>query len=114
MQYPVSLGDELHVAILNPIVNHFHKMSGATRSDVSNARTIGNFRSYRFPNWTNLFVRVGVAARHQTGTKQRAFFAARGARADHEHAVSLKFFFTALGIFEIGVAAIDDDVALLQ
>src|SRR5262249_20911844 len=72
------------------------------------------FGSDGFPDRANLLIRFLVAARHQGRSPERAFFTAGHTRADQVEALTGKLFLSSNGIHEIGVATIDDNVALLQ
>ena len=56
----------------------------------------------------------GIAAGHDGGAVARAFFAAGDAGADEENAFLGECFGAAVGIGEVRVAAVDDDVALFE
>ena len=68
----------------------------------------------RLENLLHQRPRLGAAAGHHRRTEPRAFFAARHARADEEHALALQVLGAADGIRKVRVAAIDDQVAGFQ
>lgn len=55
-----------------------------------------------------------AAARHDAGPVQRALLAARDACADEVDTALAKLLLTTSGVLEVGVAAVDDDIALVQ
>ena len=111
----VGLADHLHVAILDAVVDHLHEMAGAILANPVAAGfaliRVGRDRLEDLLHGTPGFLR---AAGHDRGTQQRALFAARDAGADVEEALALTILGPPDRVREVRVAAIDDDVALLQ
>ena len=110
----VRFANELHVAVLDAVVHHFHVMAGAVRSDIGAAGLAvylrGNGGEDRFNEPVGRF----LAAGHDRRTFQRAFFAARHAGADEADAFRFKLAAAALRIRVMRVAAVDNDVAFVQ
>ncbi len=107
----VRLGDELHVAVLDAVVHHLDEVPGAARPDVGHARAVVHLRRDGLPDGADLLVRLAVPARHQRRPPQRTLLAARDAGADEVEALCLQSLLAPLRVHEVGVAAVDDDVA---
>ena len=128
----VGLADELHVAVFDAVVNNLDEMAGAVGSDVGRARdtALDRFPGGRaFERLAGLCVHLGGdrvpdrseflpggfrAAGHEGRTKARALFAAGDAGADEAEMFGREVFFAADGVRPQGVAAVDDDVLLLE
>src|SRR5437588_5314381 len=110
----VAFGDELHVAVLDAVVHHLDVVARAARPDVCDARAVVNLGGDGLPDGTYLLVGLPVAARHQGRPPQRALLAAGDAGADEVEALRLQLLLAALGVHEVGVAAVNDDVALVE
>ncbi len=99
-QQVVGFADQLHVTILNAVMNHLHVVASAVRSDVCAASVVADFSGNRCQNRLNQLVRGFLTARHDGRAFQRAFFAARNARADKADALLFKRFAAALRVRE--------------
>ena len=107
----VGFADELHVAVFDSVVCHFHVVASAVGAHVAAAR-------FAFGDCGDLGVDGGEggpaffgAAGHDAGAFERAFFSAGDADAEEVDAFFLEVFFAALGVGPERVAAINDDVA---
>ena len=108
----VGLGDELHVAIFDAVVDHLHVVARAARSHVGDARlAIGRFGGDGGEDRLDEGVGLGTAAGHDAGAMERALLAAGNAGADVEQARGLQVPGAALGVGEEAVAAVDEQVA---
>ena len=116
MQQVVDFGDELHVAVLDAVVHHFDVVSRAACAHPGDAwlsillRTRGDGVEHgaeSFPGGIH-------AARHQARPPQRPSLAARNAHADKLNLVCSQRRDAAHGVGEVGVAAVNDDVARFQ
>src|SRR5207253_7860311 len=96
------------------VVNHLDEMAGAVRADVGDARAVVYLRGDLFPDRAQLFVSGAVAAGHQGRPPERTLLAARDAAADEVEAFALQRLFALHGVFIIRVAAVNDDVALIE
>ena len=99
--HEVGFADELHIAVFDAVVDHLHIMAGAAWADPLAAGDVvlgTNFRCDRLKD--RLHGRPGcrAAAGHHAGAFERAFFAARDARADVQQAFGFHFLGAALGI----------------
>ena len=110
----VGFGDQLHVGIFDAVVHHLHIVAGALRADVGAAghaidlgRHLGQHRRDPVPGFA-------VAAGHHAGALERAFLAAGNAHADEADLFRFASLVAARGVGEQRVAAVDDDVVLLE
>ena len=110
----VGFGDELHVGIFDAVVHHLHVVAGALRADVGAAghavdlgRHLGQHRRDAVPGFA-------IAAGHHARTFERAFLAAGNAHADEADLFRFAGSVAPRGVGEQRVAAVDDDVALLE
>ncbi len=81
-QQVVRLRDELHVGVLDAVVDHLHEMPGRVRTDMGRARHAIDLRGNRFEDRAELLVRLGRAAGHDARTVQSALLAAGHSRTD--------------------------------
>ena len=93
----VHLGNALHDAVLDAVVDHFDVVSGAARADVGAAGAV-HLGGARFEDLADQGVGLFGAARHDRGTLQRACFAAGDARADIKDALLCKFLNPSLSV----------------
>src|SRR5205807_10350299 len=77
----VRFTDELHVAVLDAVVDHLHVMAGAIGTHVPAARFAIYLRRDLAEDRRDDFPRIARATRHKRRTFERAFFAARNAAA---------------------------------
>ena len=111
----VGLADELHVAVLDAVVDHLDVVARAVFADpVAAGRAVFDLGGDGLEDRLDVRPRCGIAAGHDGGAEARAFFAAGDAGADEENAFVREGFGAAVGIGEEGVAAVDDDVALFE
>ena len=92
-------------------------MSGTVCPDIGNTGFFtvfpclgGNSLQHGF----QLHISLPAAARHEAGTVKGPFFAAADTHAHKFHAQLCQLFAAPAGIFEIGVAAVNDNVAGFQ
>ncbi|ESU50790.1 hypothetical protein P376_1233 [Streptomyces sp. HCCB10043] len=114
-QQVVRLGDQLHVRVLDAVVDHLHEVARAVRADVRGARrAVLRLRGDPLQHRAQRRVGLRRAARHDAGPVQRALLAAGDPHSDEVDPALAQLFLAAAGVLEVGVAAVDDDVALLQ
>jgi len=128
----VGLADELHVAVFDAVVDHLDEVSGAVGSDVGRAGNAALDGSAG-PGALEGLARVGIdlrrdgspdrgeflprrlgAAWHERRAETRPFLAAGHARADEAQSSCRELSLAADRVGPQGVAAIDDDVVLVQ
>ena len=128
----VSFADHLHVAVFDAVVDHFDVVARAVGTDVGGAgdstgdwfsgRRAGeglagfgvDFRGDGSPDGLNFFPGGDVAAGHEGGAEAGALFTAGDAGADEAEALFPEGLLAADGVGPQGVAAVDDDVVLLE
>ena len=98
----------LHQPVLDPVVNHLHEVAGARRSDVR----IAVLGCERLEDRPQPFHRLVVAADHRAEADLESPDPARDARVDEVDALVLRLDVAPLRVAEVGVAAVDDRVAL--
>ncbi len=110
----VGFADELHVAILDAVVDHLDVVTCAARADVDDARFAIHFRSNAFEDGLHDLPSALGAARHDGWAFAGAFFTAGDAGTDEAQAFRCEISIATLGGLVVAVAAIDDDVVLFQ
>ena len=105
---------KLHVGVLDPVVDHLHEVPCAVRTDVRHARLAVDARGDGLEDRAERLVGLGRAAGHDRRAVQRALLAARDAGADEVQAPRAQRALAPDRVLEPGVAAVDDDVALLE
>ena len=83
----IRFADQLHVAIFDAVVHHFHVVTGtawpnpfATRNVIIRSNFGGNGLKDRLDDWPRFFRTTG----HETGALESSFFASRNAGADKQ------------------------------
>ena len=110
----VGLADQLHVAELDAIVDHFHIMPRATGTDVGDARFSIDLRGDRFENRLHHIPGGKRSAGHDCRSLASAFLTAGNAGSDETQAFFRKVRIATLGIGVERIAAVDDDIALVE
>ena len=115
LQQLIGLADQLHVAVLDAVVDHLDVVAGAVFADpVAAGRAVFHLGGDGLEDLLHVRPRGGIAAGHDGRAEARAFLAAGDAGADEENALLGEVFGAAVGVGEERVAAVDDDVALLE
>jgi hypothetical protein len=110
----VGLGDELDVGVLDAVVHHLHVVPGPVRAHVHAAGGAVDDRGDAGEDLLDLGVGGRVAAGHDARPEQRALLAAGHPDAHEPQAAPGELGRAALGVREVGVAGVDDDVALVE
>ncbi|ETD32785.1 hypothetical protein W823_12425 [Williamsia sp. D3] len=110
----VGLADELHVGVLDAVVDHFHEVSGTVGADVGAAGLPVDVGRDRLEQRAEGLVGLGRSARHDRRSVERTLFAAGDTRADEVQATLGHRGFAADGVRVERIAAVDDDVAFLH
>ena len=110
----VGLADELHVAVLDSVVHHLDVMAGAIRSHVAAAGLAIDLRRDPGEDGRDNLPRGARPAGHERRAFERALFAAGNTAADEMDSLSFELLAAALRVGEERIAAVDDDVALLE
>ena len=110
----VGLRDQLHVGVLDAVVHHLHEVACAVVADVGHARLALCDRGDRLEDRPESHPRLVGAARHDRWAVERTLFAAGDACTDEVDARLTDRLLAADGVGEVGVAAVDDDVARFE
>ena len=130
-QQVVGLGDELHVDVLDAVVDHLHVVTGAVRTDIGRARHAAHHRLAGgevlerhagarihlgrdgFPDRPQVLPGSRMTARHEGRAEAGPDLAPAHARAEEAAAVRVHLL-SADGVGPLAVAAVDDDVVGLE
>ncbi len=110
----VGFANQLHVAVLDAVVDHFHIMARAAGTDVGDAGFTIHLGGDAFEDRLHHIPGRGWAAGHDRWAFARAFFAAGNAGTDEAEAEVAEPLVAAFGVGVKRVAAVDDDVALVE
>ena len=111
----VRLADELHVAILDPVMHHLYVMPGAVFSHpIATGRAVLNFGGDSLEDGLHMRPGGGIPTGHDGRPPPRAFLATGNAGANVKEALARKVFRAAASVRPMRVAAVDDDVTLFQ
>jgi hypothetical protein len=110
----VGLGDELHVGVLDAVVDHLDEVAGAVGADVRAARGSVDVGADRLEHGAQGLVGLRRSARHDRRAEQRALLAAGDSHADEVQVALFEGGFAAAGVVEVGVAAVDEHVPRLE
>ena len=113
-QEVVGLRDQLHVGVLDAVVDHLHVVAGAVGADVRAARLAVHLGGDRGEDLLDVGVGLARPARHDRGAIERALLTAGDARADEAQPLGLAIGLAAARVGEVRVAGVDDDVALVE
>ncbi len=110
----VGLADELHIAVLDAVVDHFHVVARTAGTDVGDAGLAIDFGGNGFEDGLHHIPSGERSAGHDGGAFAGTFFTARDARADETQTFFREIGIATLGVGVERVAAIDDDIALVE
>jgi hypothetical protein len=110
----VGLGDELHVGVLDAVVDHLDVVAGAARTDQPAARHPVDLGGHRGQELLHQGVGLGGAAGHDAGAPQRPLLAPGHPRPEEAQAARVHGLLAADSVLEVAVAAVDQEVALVQ
>ena len=110
----VGLGDQLHVAVLDSIVNHLDVVAGAALSDVGDARTGVRLRRHLLEDGLDALVGLARSAGHHGRTVAGALLAAGHAHAHVEQTLLGQLRLATLRVGVHLVAAVDDEITGLE
>ena len=114
LQDVVSLGNELHQAVLDAVVHHLDVVPRRTLTDVGHAGVVAHFGGYRFQDGLHYLPRRFVTAGHDAGTTPCPFRTARNAGPEEADVFGLEVLVAAVGVVVVAVPPVDDDVTLVQ
>ena len=110
----IGFADDLHIAVFDAVVDHLHEVAGAVLAHPFAAGRAVRLGCDGLQYIADIGPRLGRTAGHEARAAQRALLAAGHAAAHIAQAERLHLRRAADGVAEIRVAAVDDDVALLQ
>ncbi len=111
----VALGDQLHVGVLDAVVDHLHVVAGSVGADVRAARRSVDTRGDRLENRRERpLVRFAVAAGHDARTVEGALLSAGDPNAEEVDPVPADLLVATLSVTEVRVAAVDQGVAVVE
>jgi hypothetical protein len=111
----IALADDLHVSVLDPVVDHLDVVARTRVSDPLAARgSVLDARRDGLEDGLNVLPRRRGAARHDGGAEEGAFLAAGDAGADEEEALGLELLGAPIRVGKVAVTAVDDDVPGLE
>src|SRR5205085_3081042 len=114
LQDRVGLADQLHVAVLDAVVDHLDVMAGPIRSHVSAAGLAIHLRRDLAENRRDDLPRIARSARHERWPFQRAFLSPRNATADKMKTAAFQILAAPLRVGEKRIATVDNDIAFFQ
>ena len=109
----VGFADELHVAVLDAVVDHLHEVARAVLP-VAAGGAVLHLGADGLEDGLHIGPGRGGAAGHHGGALQSALFAAGHAGADVELALRFHVLRPPDGVGEVAVAAVDQDVPVLE
>src|SRR5262249_47987902 len=115
LHYVIGFADELHVAVFDAVVDHFHVMAGPTFADpVATGDIPFHLRRDALENILDVWPRRRRSAGHDAGAMPSAFLAAGDTGADVEQPFCFHILPATGRILVKRVTAIDDDVTFFQ
>src|SRR5208337_2087015 len=107
----VSFGNELHVTVLNAVVDHLHEVAGTIGPDVGDTRARIALRGNGLKDGSQVAIGFSGASGHQRRTMAGALFATGNAHSEEADHGLAGVEFTPNGVLEVGITAVDYDVA---
>jgi len=112
LHHPISFGNQLHITVLNTIVNHLHKMSRTGRAyPLATRCTIRCFCCNTLKNRLHFRPCFFRTTGHDRRTVQRSFFPSGHTTTDEKKTFRFGQFDTPVGIFIIGVTTVDKNIS---
>ena len=111
----VGLADELHVAVLDPVVDHLDEMAGPVRTHpVAAGRPVFHLGGRGLENLLHVLPRGGMTAGHDGRSVKRPFLSAGHSRADKQNTLVRKRLRPPDRVRVVAVPTVDDDVSLFH
>ena len=114
LQDRVGLADELHVAVLDAVVDHLDVVPGPVWTHMTAAGLTLHDRGDLAENRADSIPGLLRATRHDGWTVECTLLTSGDSCTDVVKTLFLEGFFTALGVGPEAVATIDDDIALIK
>ena len=105
---------KLHHTVFDAVVDHLHEMPGRSGAEIGHARIAVDLGRGSFKDRTDPLVSLFRPAGHDARSVTRTFFATRHAHAEELNAFRRQVAGAHVGVFEVGVAAVDDEIARLE
>ena len=110
----ISLSQDLFNAVFDPVVNGLDQVAGPTGADVGDAWAVihlgGHFVHQAFDGVIGRFGATG----HHAGTFECALGAPRNAHPDEAETTAFQLLHSPFGVVIVGVATVNEEVALLK
>nr|CAB3489801.1 unnamed protein product [Digitaria exilis] len=113
-EHVVCLRNELHIAILDPVVDHLDEVASAAGANEGDASPVLRLRGGLLEDVPDVVVRVDVAAGHERRPVPRALLPAGHAHPEVQDPAGRGLLDAALRVLVPLVAAVDDGVAGLE
>lgn len=114
LEQVVRLANELHVTILNTVVDHLDVVAGTSGSDpVATGLTV-SLSGNVLENGLDMGPSLRGTTRHERRTGTGTLFTTRDTGANKQNALLLQLVVTTVSVGEVRVTAINDDVTLLK
>ena len=113
-QQVVGLGDELHIGVLDAVVDHLDEVAGAVGTDVGAARRAVDVGRDGLQHRPQAVVGLGGAAGHDRGAVERPLLTAGDPHAHEVQPALTQGDLAAPGVGVERVAGVDDDVTGLH
>jgi hypothetical protein len=104
------LSDQLHVTIFDTVVDHLNVMAGTFITNPVTARFIVTLGSNALEHILDVRPCLLVSTRHQTGAVTSTLLTTRDTGSDESDALLSKVFAATVGVREMGITTINDDV----
>src|SRR5206468_4486257 len=102
-----GLGDELHVGVLDAVVDHLDEVAGTVGADMGTARRVVDLGRDVFQERTQGLVRPARAAGHDARSVQRALLATGDTGTDEVDAPLAQCGFAPAGVGDVRVPGVD-------
>jgi hypothetical protein len=109
-----DLRDELHVTVLNTVVNHLDVVASTVVTDPLAAGLAVRLGGDVLEDLLDVRPGLLVTTGHDGGTVAGTLLTARDTRTDEADTLGLEVLSAAVGVGVVGVATVNDDVALLK
>ena len=111
---PLYLADELHVTVLDTVVDHLDVVAGTLVTDPLAARLTVALGGDALEDVLDVWPGGLVATRHDRGAVASTLLTTGHTAANEEQALGAEVVGSPVAVGEVGVATIDDDVSALK
>jgi len=110
----ICLGNQLHIAIFDTVVDHLDVVTGTSLSDPVTAGNTIDLSSGGLEDLLDGIPGRGATTGHKRRSVSSTFFTTRDTGADEKESLGLKIFAAADRVGVVGVSTIDDDITLFK